>query len=107
MAEFIAVQRADYGVPHVVACRALGVSQAWFYKWRYGDGSRRRALTVLVVALFAQHRGTYGAPRITADVRELGWRVSQNTIAVIMAEQGLKARARRRRRSTTRPGKGR
>jgi len=37
----------------------------------------------------------------------MGWRVSQNTVAAIMAEQGLRARARRRRRSTTRPGKGR
>lgn len=111
MAGFIAVQRAEFGVPHAVACRALGVSQAWFYKWCHGDGSprraRRRALAALIAALFAQHRGTYGAPRITADVRELGWRVSQNTIASIMAEQGLQARARRRRRSTTRPGKGR
>jgi transposase InsO family protein len=111
MAGFIAAQRAEYGVPHALACRALGVSQAWFYKWRHGDGSprraRRRALAALIAALFAQHRGTYGAPRITADVRELGWRVSQNTIASIMAEQGLKARARRRRRNTTRPGKGR
>jgi putative transposase len=111
VAEFIALQRAEFGVAHVVACRALGVSQAWFYKWRHGDSSprrtRRRALAALVAALFAQHRGTYGAPRITADVQELGWRVSQNTIAAIMAEQGLKARARRRRRSTTRPGKGR
>jgi len=111
VAAFIAAQRAEFGVPHAVACRALGVSQAWFYKWCRGDGSplraRRRALAALVAALFAQHRGTYGAPRITADVRELGWRVSQNTIAAIMAEQGLKARARRRRRSTTRPGAGR
>ena len=83
-----------------MTCRALGVSQAWFYKWCHGDGSsrraRRRALAALVAALFAQHRGTYGAPRITADARELGWRVSQNTIAAIMAEQGLKARARPR-----------
>ncbi|MGB7799161.1 MAG: IS3 family transposase [Pseudonocardiaceae bacterium] len=72
MAEFIATQRAEFGVPHVVACRALGVSQAWFYKWRHGDGSprlaRRRALAALIAALFAQHRGTYGAPRITADL---------------------------------------
>ena len=58
----------------------------------------------LIAALFAQHRGTYGAPRITADLREMGWRVSQNTVAAIMAEQGLQARAKRRRRSTTRPG---
>jgi putative transposase len=111
VAEFIATQRAEYGVPHALACRALGVSQAWFYKWRHGDGSprraRRRALTALIRALFARHRGTYGAPRITADLREAGWRVSQNTVAGIMAEQGLKARAKRRRRGTTRPGKGR
>lgn len=111
MAAFIAAQRADYGVPCAVACRALGVSLAWFYKWRHGDGSPRRArrgvLAALIAALFARHRGTYGAPRITADLRAMGWRVSQNTVAAIMAEQGLRARARRRRRSTTRPGKGR
>ena len=111
MARFIAAQRAEFGVPHALACRALGVSQAWFYKWRHGDGSprraRRRALAALIAALFARHRGTYGAPRITADLRALGWRVGQNTVAAIMAEQGLRARATRRRRNTTRPGKGR
>ncbi len=111
MAKFIAAQRAEYGVPHALACRALGVSQAWFYKWRHGDGSlrraRRRALEALIAVLFARHRGSYGAPRITADLREMGWRVSQNTVAAVMAEQGLRARAKRRRRSTTRPGKGR
>ena len=110
MAEFIAAQRAVHGVPHALACRALGVSQAWFYKWRHGDSSprraRRRALTSLIRALFARHRGTYGSPRITADLREMGWQVSPNPVAAIMAEQGLKARARRRRRATTRPGKG-
>jgi putative transposase len=109
--EFIATQRAEHGVPHAVACRALGVSPAWFYKWRHGDASpqraRRRALAALIAALFAQHRGTYGAPRITADLREMGWRVSQNIVAAIMAEQGLQARAKRKRRGTTRPGKGR
>jgi transposase InsO family protein len=111
MAGFIAAQRAEYGVPHALACWALGVSQAWFYKWRHGDGSprraRRRALSALVAALFARHRGTYGSPRITADLQAMGWRVSQNTVAALMAEQRLRARARRGRRSTTRPGAGR
>lgn len=111
MAGFIAVQRAEHGVPYAVACRALGVSQAWFYKWRHGDASprraRRRALSALVAALFAQHRGTYGAPRITADLRDTGWRVSQNTVAELMAEQGSRARAKHHRRGTTRPGRGR
>ena len=111
MAGFIAAQRAEFGVPYTVACRALGVSQAWFYKWCHGDGSprraRRRVLAALIAALFAQHRSSYGAPRITAELRAAGWRISQNTVAAIMAEQGLRARPKRRRRSTTRPGKGR
>jgi len=33
LAALIATQRREHGIPHAVACRALGVSQAWFYKW--------------------------------------------------------------------------
>ena len=109
MAAFIAAQRAQYGIPYAVACRALRVSQSWFYQWRHGDASVRRArrqgLTALVVALFRRHRGTYGSPRITDELRAMGWKVSVNTIAAIMAEQHLVARARRRRRGLTRADK--
>jgi len=110
VAGFIAVQRAEHGIPHATACRALGVSPAWFYKWRAGDASRRRArraqLAAEIARLFAAHRGRYGSPRITADLHEAGWRVSKNTVAKIMAEQRLVAR-RKRRRGGTRPGTGR
>ncbi|GAA3792410.1 hypothetical protein GCM10022206_35130 [Streptomyces chiangmaiensis] len=34
VAGFIAGQRTEHHVPHTVACRALGVSESWFYKWR-------------------------------------------------------------------------
>jgi putative transposase len=111
VAGFIAVQRAEHGVPHATACRALGVSPAWFYKWRAGDASPRRARRAQLAAeirrLFAAHRGRYGSPRITADLHEAGWRVSKNTVAKIMAEQRLVARSKRARRGGTRPGRGR
>ena len=111
MAGFIAAQRAEHGIPHATACRALGVSPAWFYKWLDGDASPRRArraqLTAEIRRLFAAHRGRYGSPRITADLREAGWRVSENTVAKIMAEQRLVARHQRKRRGGTRPGRGR
>jgi len=111
VAGFIAVQRAEHQVPHATACRALGVSPAWCYKWRAGDASRRRArraqLAAEIARLFAAHGGRYGSPRITADLHEAGWRVSKNTVAKIMAEQRLIARGRRGRRGGTRPGKGR
>ena len=111
MAAFIAAQGEQHGVPYATACRALGVSPAWFYKWRHGDPSprhaRRIALAAEVARLFAAHHGRYGSPRIAADLREGGWRVSVNTVAQLMREQGLVARPPRRRRSTTRPGRGR
>jgi putative transposase len=111
VAGLIAAQGAEHGISHATGCRALGVSQAWFYKWRHGDASRRRArreqLTVKIGQLFAAHRGCYGSPRIAADLRAEGWRVSVNTVAAIMAEQGLRARQPRRPRRTTRQGKGR
>lgn len=106
LAALIAAQRVEHGIPHTVSCRALGVSQAWFYKWKRGDRSLRRrrctALASVIMYLFTAHRGTYGSPRITADLRDMGWRVSKNTVAGLMAEQGLVARRKRKRRGTTR-----
>jgi putative transposase len=111
VSRFIDSQRAHYGIAHATTCRALGVSQSWFYKWRHGDPSprhaRRRALTADVGRLFAAHKGKYGSPRIYADLRDEGWSISVNTVAAIMREQGMVARPKRYRRHSTRPGKGR
>ena len=115
MAAFIAAQRDARRIPHGVSCRALGVSQSWFYKWaahaRAGtlppQAARRERLAAEVGRLFGLHRGKRGSPMITAGLREAGWRVSENTVAKLMAEQGLAARSKRRRKSTTRPGRGR
>jgi putative transposase len=111
VAAFIVAQREQHEVPHATACRALQVSPAWFYKWRDGDASpqhaRRVALGAEIARLFAAHHGTYGSPRITADLREAGWRVSQNTVAELMRKQGLVARPKKRRRQSTRQGRGR
>jgi transposase InsO family protein len=109
LARLIAAQRTRYGIPHATGCRALGVSQAWFYKWLRGEVSvrraRRAALAALIAYLFKLHHGTYGSPRIHADLRDLGWRVSKNTVAKLMAEQGLVARPKRKRRSLTKADK--
>jgi putative transposase len=111
VAALIAARRAQDGIPHAVACRALGVSRSWFCKHRDGQlpprSQRRERLKAEVARLFAAHEGKYGSPRITADLRDAGWRVSENTVAALMRDQGLAARRKRRRRSTTRSGKGR
>ena len=114
MAAFIAAQRDGHRIPHGVSCRALGVSQSWFYKWashaRAGtlppQAARRARLAAEVRRLFESYDGKRGSPMITADLQDAGWRVSKNTVAALMAEQGLVARPKRRRKSTTRPGPG-
>jgi putative transposase len=111
VAGFIAAQRAVHGIPQAVSCRALGVSQSWFYKWKDGDRSprhqRRERLKAEVAAVFAQRKGKDGSPRITAALRDAGWTVSENTVAALMREMGLAARRVKNRRATTRQGKGR
>jgi putative transposase len=111
VAALIAAQRAQHRIPHATSCRALGVSQSWFYKWkstRPGPRAQRRdRLKAEVARLFGEHEGKYGSPRITADLGDAGWRVSENTVAALMRELGLAARRKKKRRSTTRPGKGR
>ena len=111
VAALIAAQRDEHQIPHAVACRALGVSRSWFYKWQSGTlgprAQRRVRLAAEVARLFALHEGKHGSPRITADLRDAGWRVSENTVAALMREQRLAARRKKRRKSTTRPGRGR
>jgi transposase InsO family protein len=84
----------------------LGVSQAWFYKWRKGDVSlrraRRRAVDAAVAYEFARRQGRDGSPPITIRLRDAGWRISENTVADSMRRQGLVARPKRKRRGLTR-----
>jgi putative transposase len=110
VAALIAARRAD-GIPVAVACRALGVSRSWFYKHKDRRlpprAQRRQRLKAEVARLFAEHAGKYGSPRIAADLRDGGWRVSENTVAGLMRELGLAARRKKKRKGTTRPGRGR
>ena len=111
MVGFIAAQRDRHRIPHAVSCRALGVSQSWFYKWRDGRlpprAARRERLKAEVARRFAERGGRDGSPRICAALRAGGWRVSENTVAALMREQGLAARRKKKRKATTRPGRGR
>jgi putative transposase len=103
--------RTEDDIPHTVACRALGVSPAWYYKWRKRPANptkrevRRAALTERIKHFFTASGRTYGSPRITLDLWAEGWQVSVNTVAEIMAEQGWYGREPKKRRSLTRQGK--
>jgi transposase InsO family protein len=93
----------------------LGISESWLYKWidRASSGQltasdeHRRELDMAVKAAFEKARGLHGSPRLHADLRDAGWRVSEKTVAASMRRQRLVARRIRRRNSLTKSEKGR
>ncbi|WP_327320578.1 acetylxylan esterase [Streptomyces sp. NBC_01235] len=96
-------------IPHTVSCRALGVSESWFHKWRdrrpTGRELRRRRPADEIREIFTESGGSYGSPKIFILLVRRGWRTSVNTVAKLMAELGLVARKVRYRSGLTRPGK--
>ena len=100
MASFITSQRAEHSVPHVIACRALGVPESWLYKWHDRPPTprqeRRACLHKAVAEVFEASEGRYGSPRVYDALVEAGWAVSEKTVAASMAAQALVARPKRR-----------
>lgn len=95
------------GLPTRVACRVLEVSESGFYEWRTRTPSARSIrhawLTDLIHQIHQQSRGTYGAPRVHAELRlGYGITVGHNAVAMLMHRAGLKglsgSRGPRRRR---------
>ena len=101
--------RAEHDIPIRTSCRAFGVSESWYYKHRnrptLAREARREELTDAIWDFYEASGGTYGSPRIVLDLWEAGWQVSVNSVAEIMAAEGMKGRERPTRRSLTRQGK--
>jgi len=97
-------------IAHPVAamCRLLGVSPSGFYAWRKRPVSARARrdaeLAERIEAIHARSRGTYGAPRVHAELRAEGERVGRKRVARLMKAKGLKGASRRRGCRTTRRG---
>jgi putative transposase len=77
-------------------CRALEVSRSGFNKWlkrpESASAQRKSQYTDLVKETYKQFEACYGAPRIAQELNDLGFPCSENFIAKIMAEQGIRAR---------------
>ena len=103
---FIAAERANH--PVALMCQVLGVSRSGFYEWSTRPPSRRsvddRSLTRTIARIHHGSRGTYGAPRITAELRAEGIRVSRKRVARLMRAARLQGKHLRRPPSVRRKG---
>lgn len=100
---FILSEKAFY--PIAVLCRVLAVTSSGFYAWVKRAPSKRdvanRQLAVEIAAIHRESRGTYGSPRVTAELRANGRAVSRKRVARLMRHLGLHARHKRRFKRTT------
>ena len=91
--------------PVASMCRLLEVSPSGYYAWRTRPpsvGSRTDAvLKDRIRWIHLRSRGTYGVPRIYADLREEGVRVGRHRVERLMRALGVQGVTRRSYRRTT------
>jgi putative transposase len=77
-------------------CPLLHVSRSGYYAWRDRAPSKRRlrhqTLATQVRFAHSESRGTYGSPRVAAELKARGVKICVNTVARLMREEGLRAR---------------
>ena len=90
--------RAVY--PIALMCRVLGLSASGYHAWTGRPPSPRAqkdgVLTRHIRTAHAASRGTYGCPRIRAELADAGVRVGRKRVARLMRAAGLAGVSRRR-----------
>ncbi|WP_373302553.1 IS3 family transposase [Streptomyces gelaticus] len=105
--QFVEDHQRRYGVKRL--CRILGIARSSFYHWRRSAplrAARQAADAQLAARIRVIHRasdGTYGVPRITAELREDGEVVNHKRVARVMQAIGLAGLRLRRKHRTTIP----
>lgn len=100
---FIEAHRQEH--PVTLLCRVLAVSSSGYYAWRRRPTSQREmANEMLLEAIrraYDASLGTYGSPRIHAELKEQ-LPCSRNRVARLMKKHQIVARQKRRYKQTTR-----
>lgn len=98
---------SEHRAVHAVAtmCRVLDVSTSGYYAWQSRSPSERSVddavLQAEIEAIHRHSRATYGVPRVHAELRAEGVRVSRKRIARLMRRAGLEGASRRKKAWTT------
>ena len=97
------MEKANF--PVTLMCRVLEVARAGYYAWRKRKPSKRahenEQLAVKIAEVHKGSRGSYGSPRVHAELCTQGFDVGRNRIARIMREEGILGRRKPRFRLTT------
>lgn len=103
--KYPAVAACEDAFPVSRLCEVLDVSESGYYAWLNRPLSQReqanRGLGERIQAIWQRFRGTYGAPRIHAELQAEGEVVGHNRVARIMQHLGLRGKGSRKRQPCT------
>ncbi len=91
--------------PISVMCEVLSVSRSGYYAWlKNPESKRKQSNSKLREKIRTIHRDSgeaYGSPRVYQALKEQGETCSENRVARLMREDGLRAKTKRRFKATT------
>lgn len=86
-------------------CKVFKISKSSYYRWIKSGPSKRwienEQLLVNINKVFKASSGSYGSPRIAAELNTLGFQVSRQRTARIMKAAGIRAKRKRKFVTTT------
>ena len=103
--QFVADHHTRYGVKRL--CQIIGVARSSYYYWmstapqRAARDAADQALAATIRQVHAGSDATYGAPRVTAELRDTGQPVNHKRVARVMRRFGVQGLRLRRRVQTT------
>lgn len=103
--QFVADHHTRYGVKRL--CQIIGLARSSYYYWtstapeRAARDAADRALAGQIRQVHAGSDGTYGAPRVTAELRDSGRSVNHKRVARVMRRYRIQGLRLRRRVQTT------
>ncbi|MGW2207321.1 IS3 family transposase [Streptomyces sp. NPDC001774] len=95
---FIHAEKASYAV--VLLCRVMKTARSTCYAWAAGIEAREarrredQALAHEIAVIHVASKGTYGVPRVTAELRRQGRLVNRKRVERIMREHGIAGHSR-------------
>ena len=86
-------------------CKVLKISQSSYFRWKKCPFSvrfhKKEELKQRILTIYFDSKQPYGSPRITAELNNLGFKISRITVSKYMRELGIRSKLSKKFKITT------
>lgn len=86
-------------------CKVLKISQSCYFRWKKCPFSvrfhKKEELKQRILTIYFDSKQRYGSPRITAELNNLGFKISRITVSKYMRELGIRSKLSKKFKITT------